>query len=151
MTTDNIISMSCDGNRRSELLEKKPGACSGKCGGGCYSEQKLWIIAASKGVISIFSKGGEGEVSPINVNDGDTFQSIEQFSNFLKHSLINKQFDKLAIIGNQVDISWVQAALPKEAARKITAEIEYPIVADWLKDRKQNKNLVTALNHMFKV
>ena len=105
-------------------------ACSGKCmGGSCKSAAlKVWVIAACNGMVSLFEKSGE-HLTPIGSDTA--FASLESFSHFLRGAVEREEFSQLMIVGSEQDVAWAERALPEEAARKLVAEMKYPLLPGW--------------------
>lgn len=111
-------------------------ACSGKCKVvSCHTTPRVWIVAACEGMIMLFEKDIQGQLSPILQNDQGVFASLEQFQKTIDNADQANSFDQLVIIGSNNDIAWIHASLPQSAMRHIVAEIEYPLMAGWFKMR----------------
>ena len=110
-------------------------ACSGKCMGSCKSVgSQVWVVAACNGMLSLFEKRGE-HLTPIGSDT--SFSSLEAFSHFLRGAAEREEFSQLMIIGSEQDVAWAECALPEEAARKLVAEMKYPLLPGWFSQMSQ--------------
>ena len=109
-------------------------ACSGKCrGGACSKTPRMWVVAASGGLISLFEKNAQGTVLPVAEAPAYTFASLEDFQKFMSLSEQRHAFDQLLVVGSSTDIAWVHTALPESSTHHVMAEINYPLLPAWFK------------------
>lgn len=121
-----------------EIIPLATGACSGKCLGARCSDKasRLWIVAACEGMVSLFSKEADGSLAlSVQQDRPAVFSSLEQFQQSLASAHQKDLFDQLIIIGSASDIAWVHSSMPRAAAHQIAAEIKYPLLPSWFKDR----------------
>lgn len=124
-------------------------ACSGKCkSSGCGSAPRVWVVAACEGMISVFEKDIRGTLLPTPKNAQGVFASLKQFQKSIDEADHAHAFDQLVIVGGGNDIAWIHASLPQSAMRHIAAEIEYPLMASWFRE-KGFSHLSDALENVF--
>lgn len=122
-------------------------ACSGKCRGGvCGNAPRVWVVAASEGMISLFEKNSHGAILPVVEAPTCIFASLEDFQKFLSLSDQKHAFDQLIVVGSNTDIAWVHTALPESSTRLVIAEINYPLLPAWFKPC--GADLAQALGHV---
>ena len=127
-----------------------PKACSGKCkGGACGKAQRVWVVAACEGMISLFEKDREGDIAANSFAEHSVFSSPSQFQQFINDAKSNNAFEQLVIVGSTNDIAWVHSLLLQHIAPYITAEIKYPLMASWFKEPYPMAHLTRALKNIF--
>lgn len=121
-------------------------ACSGKCrGSACSNAPKIWVVAACEGRISLFEKNKDGTISPNPQGELAAFSSPNQFQQLIGNAEKTHQFDQLVLVGSAGDIAWVHSFLPQQAAGHVTAEIKYPLLANWFNEPLPMPYLTKAL------
>lgn len=80
--------------------------------------------------------------------DHAVFASLEQFQKSINEADHAHAFDQLVIVGGSNDIAWIHASLPQSAMHHIAAEIEYPLMANWFRE-KSLLHLSNALENVF--
>lgn len=61
---------------------------------------------------------------------------------------IEKNIERILIIGSTNDMAWLRAALPEGLANRITAEIEYPLVPSWFRGDPRETGLNQAITNL---
>lgn len=127
-------------------------ACSGKCkGGGCGSKTlKVWTLAACNGMVSLFSETDHGALRLVPQDDHTVASSLESLRETLENALEENAFDQLIIVGAPGDVAWAQLALTEPLARRVIAQIHYPLMPNWFKEGGTLKSLANALQHVVK-
>jgi hypothetical protein len=71
----------------------------------------------------------------------------EELAEWMQSADTLQRFDQLILIGAPHDNAWVHAFLPQDAARRIVAEIPYPLLAAWMTEPKRDtlKDVVRKL------
>lgn len=125
-------------------------ACSGKCkADACRSVPRVWVLAASEGIIGVFEKNLQGELQLGRMGAQSVFYSLEDFQKAVVTAEAGHNIDQLVIVGSGNDIAWLHAALPQPATRHIAAEIEYPLLSGWFKQPMPLTQLTQALEQVF--
>jgi len=131
----------------------QPRACSGKCmgGGSCQSSKpKVWTIAACDGMVSLFSEGDDGAYHLISQRGSAVASSIEALRDTLEDAAQLHAFDRLIIVGGKGDVAWVELALTANLAKRVMAQINYPLLAGWFKESEPLHSLSSALMQVLK-
>lgn len=108
--------------------------CSGKCSGNCKNETRVWVLAACEGMISLFRRGREGQLTLIAQEGKTVAPSLRNFAAWLEDAAQEKQFDQLVLVGAMNDVAWLQHSLPESAAKRVVAEIPQPLEAAWFRE-----------------
>lgn len=124
-------------------------ACSGKCMGSCSSVSRVWVAAACGGVIALFEKKESGDLALLPQEGGAGSGAVDSVIAALLRGAEGNRFDQLVIIGSDNDIAWVEMSLPPEVAKLLVAEIQYPLVKEWLKPGQDFSYLTRALEQLF--
>ena len=125
-------------------------ACSGKCkNGGCTGAPRVWVVAACEGMVSLFEKTADGNISPKPQGKQVVFSSLGHFQQSINNAEQTKAFDQLVIVGGAGDIAWLHSLLSQDAASYIAAEIKYPLLANWFKEPFPMPHLTKALQSVF--
>jgi len=104
-----------------------PTACRGECKNLCRKRARLWVVAASEGIITILEKKDHGLAVPCGLDSDALFYSPDAFYRAIQDAAEAQQFDQLIVVGSQNDISWLRAALSNFTTR-IIAEIDYALL-----------------------
>ncbi len=134
---------------RCDITHITPNACSGKCSNACGSSPlRVWVAAASEGMISLFEKYTDGRLQSLAQAES-VFPSMEAFQNALMAGEKTHALDQLILVGSRNDIAWIHAALPISLAKHVAAEIEYPLMSGWFRQTPPLQHLTHALEHVF--
>ncbi len=136
----------CSSSKKNPAKAQK--ACSGKCMEKCGSHGgRRWIVAACDGIIVVLEDNG-GRLSPVKQGESMVSVSANGFWHMIDTALKQDRLDQLVIVGSPNDISWVHLALPHDAARKIVAEIRYPLMPAWMKQVPGMESLASAIEQV---
>lgn len=124
--------------------------CSGRCRSGkCGVRPNVWVLAACGGMAALFQKQGDGSLAPLL----DCGSNISSFADGMSDRLVsaseNAEFGQLVLVGSANDISWMQTSLPRAAAKRVVAEIEYPLMSAWFEKPADIAKLTQALENVF--
>lgn len=112
-------------------------ACSGKCKNPCSAD--VLVLAACEGMVMPYRRTTTGMLTLL----GSTEQGVLYSLDALRETLvgIEKNIERILIIGSANDMAWLRAALPGGLECRITAEIEYPLVASWFRGDPRESGL----------
>lgn len=126
-----------------DITKSASSACSGKCRGESCGSSALWVLATCKGEIALFQKQGD-RLTPCVFPQRET--TADTIRDHLLSASDSGMFQQLVIIGSNEDISLLRHHLPGDAARRIIAEIEYPLTSSWFEAGGQK--LSEAIIHL---
>jgi hypothetical protein len=139
-----VLAMSMCGSKVTPFPRPEK-ACSGRCLGNCHSgAPKVWVVAACNGMLTLFKKT-DHHLEMLAQTEGSVFPTLEVFSHFIRGAVARDEFEQLMIVGSAQDVAWVEMALPEEAARRIVAEMKYPLLPGWF---NQAGELTSALERI---
>lgn len=126
-------------------------ACSGKCksGDGCGALlPRVWVIAACDGMLSLFEKH-DGGLKLSTIASDVVSSSVDDFRQTLLEKTGGGANDRLVLVGSAGDISWARISLPQVVEGHIVAEIQYPLMARWFRQKPMLETLTQAIEHLF--
>lgn len=107
------------------------------------------MVAACSGLIALLSKQADGTLHPLE-NAPASATPSSAFAQQIKAAHDLQQFDQLVLVGSPSDLAWVQSLLPPEAQSRVMAEIQYPLLPDWLRQSSAQPALINALSQVFR-
>lgn len=99
-------------------------------------------------MLSLLEKDPDGQISARLQGGQFIASSVEDLRQHLLEAIEKKLFDQLVIIGSATDLAWVHLALDGEIAKRINAEIQYPLVSEWFKQTPEMPSLCKALDNI---
>ena len=122
-------------------------ACDGRCQESCKKRvvTRCLVLAACSGVIGVLQKD-DAVLSPWPPMEKDdyVYGSLQAFSDAMREATARQAFQQLIIVGSKSDMAWLRASLPEEAQSRLVAEIQYPLLPEWLKEPRLQP-LITAI------
>lgn len=121
-------------------------ACSGKCMGSCRVMPATFLLAVCEGMATLFEKGKDSIAVYQGKNKSEDIPLWQQNCQWMTELLKQGMLGQLVLIGSENDMKWARQMIPDDVARKVIAEIPYPLLSAWFVQR--NENLKQALDNV---
>lgn len=123
--------------------------CSGKCGrGACSPSDSVWVLATCSGMAALFSQQPGGSLKALEVAGETALPLAGPLQQRLCDAAEHGQFAQLVVVGSPNDIAWTMLSLSPAVAKKVIAEVKYPLISDWFQP-EATPNLARVLETTF--
>lgn len=120
-------------------------SCDGRCQGSCPKRPpRCLVVTACGGVITVLQREGATLIPWLALQENIAAGSPQAISDILQLACEQRAFSQMIIVGSPNDLAWLRASLPANAQSKLVAEINYPLLPEWLREPTQQQ-LIAAL------